>query len=170
MAKGGWPKRPKVGIPGREPLYSLDVSIIGGPVTEEFLKVNPVISRTIQIRGEQTLEDLHYAIYRAFDRWDDHMYEFQFGKGPDNRKAKRYVLPGAMRRGLFGVFGRDRSIAGDLTRTTLAELDLKVGDSFGYSIWNGFSELGRSWLNPCFNRPRAERRHHAKDESRQSGH
>src|SRR5512135_50291 len=32
------------------------------------------MSRTIQIRGDQTLEDLHHAIFDAFDRWDEHMY------------------------------------------------------------------------------------------------
>lgn len=44
-------------------LYTLDVFIIGGPVTEKFVKKNPVISRTIQIRGDQTLEDLHHAMH-----------------------------------------------------------------------------------------------------------
>ncbi|MCY2986288.1 MAG: hypothetical protein NTY19_00205 [Planctomycetota bacterium] len=33
-------------------LYTLDVFIIGGPVTDKFLKRNPEISRTIQIRGD----------------------------------------------------------------------------------------------------------------------
>jgi hypothetical protein len=60
-------------------LYTLDVFVIGGPVTEKFLKRNPEISRTIQIRGDQTLEELHHAIFEAFDRFDEHMYQFQFG-------------------------------------------------------------------------------------------
>lgn len=119
-------------------LFTLDVSIIGGPVTEEFAKHNPTISRTIQIKAAQTLEDLHYAIFDAFDREEEHMYEFQFGKGPGDRNAKRYVLPMEMRGGLFGMFGRDRSIAGDLTRTTIGALDLKVGQSFGY--WFDFGD------------------------------
>jgi len=119
-------------------LFTLDVSIIGGPVSEEFAKRNPTISRTIQIRGDQTLEDLHYAIFDAFDREEEHMYEFQFGKGPRDRNAKRYVLPMEMRGGLLGMFGKDRSIAGDLTRTTIGALDLKVGQSFGY--WFDFGD------------------------------
>ena len=88
-------------------LYTLEVFIIGGPITEKFAKRNPVISRTIKIRGDQTLEDLHYAIFDAFDRWEQHMYEFQFGKGPNDPKGKRYVLPGAFE----GRVGRKTSLA-----------------------------------------------------------
>ena len=69
-------------------LYTLEVFIIGGPVSEKFAKKNPVVSRTIQIRGDQTLEDLHHAIFDAFGRWEEHMYEFQFGKGPMDPKAR----------------------------------------------------------------------------------
>ena len=77
-------------------LYTLDVFIISGPITEKFAKKNPVVSRTIQIRGDQTLKDLHHAIFDAFGRWEEHMYEFQFGKGPMDPKALRYVLPSAL--------------------------------------------------------------------------
>ena len=80
---------------GQVRLYTLEVFLISGPITEKFAKKNPVVSRTIQIRGDQTLEDLHHAIFDAFGRWEEHMYEFQFGKGPMDPKAPRYVLPSA---------------------------------------------------------------------------
>jgi hypothetical protein len=64
---------------GDNRLYTLDVFIINGPMTRSFVKKNRVISRTIQIRGDQTLEDLHHAIFYAFGREDEHMYEFQVG-------------------------------------------------------------------------------------------
>ncbi len=51
-------------------VYTLEVFVIGGPVTEKFAKRNPVISRTIKIRGDQTLEDLHHATFGAFGRWN----------------------------------------------------------------------------------------------------
>src|SRR5712692_9077528 len=76
-------------------LYTLEVFILSGPMTEKFVKQNPVISRTLQIRGDQTLEDLHEALFDAFDREEEHMHEFQFGKGPHDPKGKRYVLPTA---------------------------------------------------------------------------
>jgi hypothetical protein len=80
---------------GQVRLYTLEVFIISGPVTEKFARKNPVVSRTIQMRGDQTLEDLHHAIFDAFDRFDEHLYEFQFGKGPMDPQAPRYVLPSA---------------------------------------------------------------------------
>ena len=60
-------------------LYTLDVFIMDGPMTESFLKKNKVVSRVIQIRGDQTLAELHRAIFNAFDREQEHMYEFQIG-------------------------------------------------------------------------------------------
>src|SRR4051794_8445343 len=75
-------------------LYTLEVFLIGGPVTQKFAKRNPVVSRTILIRGDQSLEDLHHAIFDAFGREQEHMYEFQFGERPMDPNALRYVLPG----------------------------------------------------------------------------
>jgi hypothetical protein len=49
----------------------------------KFIKQNPVASRTVEVRGDQTPEDLPQAIFNAFAREDEHMYEFQIcGKGP----------------------------------------------------------------------------------------
>lgn len=138
MARRQWQPAPVKAGERDKRLFSLDVSIIGGPVMEGFLKVNPVSSRNIQIRADQTLQDLHHAIFDAFDRWEEHMYEFQFGKTPHDPKAKRYVLPGAMRRGLFGIFGRRRNAPSDLTTTTIGSLGLQVGQSFGY--WFDFGD------------------------------
>ena len=54
------------------------------------------------------------------------MYEFQIGgKGPQDPGARCYVLPDA--RDAY-----DRRQAGDLTRTRIGTLGLKVGDAFGY--------------------------------------
>ena len=38
-------------------LYTLEVFLLSGPITEKFAKKNLVVSRTIQLRGDQTLED-----------------------------------------------------------------------------------------------------------------
>jgi hypothetical protein len=112
-------------------LYTLEVFIIGGPVTEKFTKRNPEISRTIQIRSDQTLKALHHAIFDAFDRFDEHMYEFQFGKGPNDPKNKRYVLPEAFET-------HERNVAGDVAQTTIDSLGVKVGQAFGY--WFDFGD------------------------------
>lgn len=117
-----------------EKLYTLEVFIISGPLAESFVKKNKVISRTIQIRGDQTLQTLHQAIFNAFDREDDHVYEFQVGgKGPMDRKARRYTL---------NISDNDRKSeggpTGDVHRTTIESLGLKVNDVFGY--WFDFGD------------------------------
>jgi hypothetical protein len=115
-------------------LYTLEVFLLSGPITEKFAKKNPVVSRTIQIRGDQTLEDLHHALFNAFGRWEEHMYEFQFGKGPMDPEAPRYVLPGA-----FGLeTGEKNPPAGRVDQTTIGSLGLEVGRAFGY--WFDFGD------------------------------
>ena len=104
---------------GTVPLYTLEVFLLSGPISERFARKNRVVSRTIQIRGDQTLEDLHHAIFDAFRRWEEHAYEFQFGKGPMDPEGPRYVLPGAFE------FGREKHPpAGRVTDTTLDSLGL----------------------------------------------
>src|SRR5436190_5733056 len=94
-------------------LYTLEVFLLSGQMTDKFIKKNPVVSRTIQIRGDQTLKDLHQAIFAAFGREEEHMYEFQFGKGPMDPEADRYVLPSA-----FEV-DSGKPPAGRVDRTTI---------------------------------------------------
>ncbi|SRR6266496_2213235 len=114
-------------------IYTLEVFLIGGPVTEEFAKKNPVVSRTIEIRGDQSLEDLHDAIFKAFNREEEHLYEFQIGgKGPNDPKARKYglVIPDD---DVFG--GYEES---DVTETIIDSLKLKKDQSFGY--WFDFGD------------------------------
>jgi hypothetical protein len=114
-------------------IYTLEVFLISGPITEEFAEKNPVVSRTIQIRGDQSLEDLHEAIFKAFDREDEHLYEFQVGgKGPKDPQARRYglAIPDD------DIFGESEE--SDVTETTIDSLKLKKNESFGY--WFDFGE------------------------------
>jgi hypothetical protein len=80
-------------VPLARMIFRFEVRLLSGPVTQSFIDRNPELpSRVIDIRGSQTLEDLHDAIYMAFDRDDEHMYEFQFGgRKPMDRKAVRYT-------------------------------------------------------------------------------
>jgi hypothetical protein len=118
----------------KQRLFTLDVSIVGGPMSESFARKNPVVSRTIEIRGDQTLAHLHRAIFHAFDREEEHMYEFQVGgKRPMDPKARRYVVRMAM----DDPWG-DSRVAGDVARTTIESLGLKTGEAFGY--WFDFGD------------------------------
>jgi len=110
-------------------LYVLEVTIIDGPITEAFARKNPCIIRTIEIRGNHTLADLHRAIFKAFNREEEHLYEFQLkGIGPNDPKAKRYGLAVVMSDGL----------AGDVAKTPIGTLGLVVDESFGY--WFDFGD------------------------------
>ena len=115
-------------------LYTLEVFLLSGPLTARFSKQNPEISRMIQMRGDQTLQDLHDAIFDAFGRSEQHFYEFQFGKGPMDPKGLRYVLPEDSET----QSGEGNAPAGRVDQTTLASLDLKVGVAFGY--WFDFGD------------------------------
>ena len=121
-------------VGGPAHLYTLEVFLISGPIQDSFLEKNEVISRTLQISGDQTLQVLHRALFKAFDRDDEHMYEFQVGgKGPMDPKARRYVLPLAM----DNDPGPGKP-AGDVERTTVGALGLKLDDAFGY--WFDFGD------------------------------
>lgn len=115
-------------------LYSLEVTIVSSPPTApaEFYKKNRVVSRTIAIRGDQTLHDLHLAIFDAFDRFDDHLYEFQFGKKPQDRKAPRYTMP------LSLDDPWEDAPPKDATKTTIDQLHLKTKQTFFY--WFDFGD------------------------------
>jgi len=118
---------------GKDRVFTLDVFLISGPASAKFVRKNKIISRTIEIRGRQTLEDLHEAIFEAFDREEEHLYEFQVGgKGPMDAKARKYGLP--MPRGPFS----DETPAGDVSETAIGALGLGVGDVFGY--WFDFGD------------------------------
>ena len=111
-------------------LYTLEVILISGPVSEKFIKKNPKFSRKIQILGSNSLKDLHALIFSAFDRDDEHMYEFQTkGKRPGDPKAKRYVLKG------FEECGKKPE---GYVSTLISELNLKVDEVFGY--WFDFGD------------------------------
>jgi hypothetical protein len=120
---------------GGKHLYTLEVFLIEGPVTRKFAKKNPVVSRTILVRGDQTLQDLHQAIFDAFGREEEHMYEFQIGgRGPMDPEANRYVLPGSFELSQ----DQGKPAAGQVDQTTLDSLGLMVGDRFGY--WFDFGD------------------------------
>ncbi len=126
----------KKGAPAK--LYTLEVMLASGPITEAFARKNKVVMRRIAIRGDQTLEDLHRAIFDALDFEEEHMYEFQFGKGFHDPKGPRYVLPGDS----DSPFDSGPASAGDVTKTTLDSLGLTTDSQFGH--WFDF---GDDWMH-----------------------
>jgi len=126
MAKPRKPSQESLATPeqGRVRLYTLDVFLPRRPVSKSFAKKKSGVSRLIQIRGDQTLENLHHTIFAAFDREEEHLYEFQFGKGPRDYQGPIYGL----------------QEGGHVSETTIDSLRLKVGRSFGYLF-----DFGDNW-------------------------
>ncbi len=105
-----------------------EVSVIRLKVALKFRKS---IWRRIEIRSDQTLHDLHSAIFNAFDRYDEHLYSFYF----PNPKAP----PRSGRRGMIEytnsemAFGYDDDAETRSTaRTALGSLRLSAKKTFEY--------------------------------------
>jgi hypothetical protein len=141
IASADSPKKTKASIPktsttptSLNALFVLEVSLLGGPVTDTFIAKNPQISRIIEIKGSNTLADLHQIIFKAFDREEEHLYEFQVGgRGPNDPNARRYGLAQPFAGAMF-----EDKLAGDVSSTTIAALGLSIDDAFGY--WFDFGD------------------------------
>lgn len=114
-------------------IYTLEVFIILGLVSRKFAEKNPIMSRTIEIRGDQTLEELHKIIFKAFNRFEEHLYEFQVGgKGPQDPKARRYSFSSTDDEIMGG------KLTGDVRETVIDDLKLKKDAAFAY--WFDFGD------------------------------
>ncbi len=137
MSAGNKSRQISEGSNGGKPsfkFYTLEIYPIGGPESDEFdLRA---ICRTIRIRGDQTIEGLHKAIFKAFDRFDCHPYEFILGEGPDDKSAI-YSLPSDNE-----VPGQEDEMPGDVCKTTIDSLGLEVGRAFWYRF-----HFGDDWLH-----------------------
>jgi hypothetical protein len=133
------PAKRSVATPAAPPanLYVLAVFLRSGPISNKF--ANKELSRVIEIRGDQTLENLHDAIFQAFDRFDPHLYEFQFGKRPYDPDGPNYGVPEepSKKKGAPG-----KETAGDARTTKLDDLGLTQDRVFGYCF-----DFGDDWFH-----------------------
>jgi hypothetical protein len=112
-------------------LYVLSVFLTGGPIGKK--SQNKVCNRVIEIRGDQTLDQLHRAIFQAYDREEDHRYEFQFGKRPFDPAGPNY-----------GILQKKQSNSDtnrDARTTTLDELGL------GRQVFGYWFDFGDNWYH-----------------------
>ncbi len=113
-------------------LYVFAVYLQSGPISEKF--PSRIIYRVIEIRGDQTLEQLHETIFQAFNRSDEHPYEFQLGKRPFDPDGPNYGVPDPQQKKKKGY--------GDARTTKLDDLKLNSKTVFGY--WFDF---GDNWYH-----------------------
>ena len=146
--------KPQPTAPASPPtnLYVLAVYLMGGPVSEKV--ANKEISRVIEVRGDQTLQQLHEAIFQAYDRWDEHLYEFQFGRRPFDPDGPNYGLPtGKKRNHSSKSVGRNRRnryailSLGETKNGPLGHLIFNILQGTEWSTTNSRTVLGRRVLN-----------------------
>lgn len=90
------------------------------------------IWRRIALRGGHTLDDLHEAIFDAFDRDDEHLYSFFFPKlGSKGRPLKQGAVEYTHPEAAEGPDEFDEGAA-DASETKLASLGLKRRQVFTY--------------------------------------
>jgi hypothetical protein len=98
------------------------------------------IWRRIAVRAGQTLDDLHEAIFDAFDRYDEHLYSFYFPKpGTKGRARLRNAIEVACPFSCDDPFDAPQQNA---AKTTLNRLGLKRGQVFLYLF-----DFGDNWLH-----------------------
>lgn len=99
------------------------------------------IFRQIDMLGSQTLEDFHNVIFRAFDRFDEHLYSFYITQEAmkNIRKivnSKEYSLPDEFDDNPFFP-GKEK---GNVTKTKIASLGLKEKEKLYYLF-----DFGDEW-------------------------
>jgi hypothetical protein len=101
--------------------------------------VTAASGRQIRRRRQRGSEGqaLPRAIFKAFDREEEHLYEFNCGKGPYDRSGPRYTLASNTK-----DFMTDDVTAGKVAKTTLDALNLEVDRAFGY--WFDFGDDWRA--------------------------
>ncbi len=100
------------------------------------------IWRLVALPADRTLDDLHWAIFAAFDRDDEHLYSFYFPHLPRRRAAGERVLEYTAPFAFEDPGPWDDGTPFDASATRLASLGLKVGQQFDYLF-----DFGDSWLH-----------------------
>jgi len=85
------------------------------------LRDRPDIWRIIDIKGNQMLSSLHKAIFKAFDRFEEHQYSFFLSNKPYDRESE-YTSPG------IGTDGTSKLA----TRIRIDSIELYGGPKFLY--------------------------------------
>ncbi|MCK4506478.1 MAG: hypothetical protein KAW14_12755 [Candidatus Aegiribacteria sp.] len=99
-------------------------------VIKVALMYDKTVYSKIAIRGDQTLKDLHDAIFEAFNREEEHLYSFFFPDKPT--KSKRTIIK-STEYTITGMadefFDEERN---DASEATIQSLNLRMKQKFYY--------------------------------------
>ncbi len=121
---------PKVDKRSAKPVFVFNARLYAGDFPDDYRE--RCCERDLELRAEQTLEDLHRAMLSAFDRKIDAEYEFNIGgKKRFAPEGKSYGLPEAMpQRTQF--LGKPSPYDGDARTVKLQDAGLVIEQTFGY--------------------------------------
>ncbi len=133
-AKGGYMKTKSIGK-----IYVLKVA----------LDMKKKVWRRIAIRGSQTLDDLHDAVFKAFDREEEHLYSFFFPQPGSSGRLRdwegvEYTHPydceehSIISKAMANFFNEPKKH--NAAKTRIDSLELQVGWKFRYLF-----DFGDSW-------------------------
>jgi hypothetical protein len=109
-------------------------------VIKVTLMYDKAVYRKIAIRGHQTLEDLHNAIFDAFDREEEHLYSFFFPDKPTKSKRTIIESPEYTITGMTDeFFDKEQNEASE---ATIQSLKLRMKQKFYYLF-----DWGDEWLH-----------------------
>lgn len=128
---------------GKTTLYTLEVILTDGPLSDEYVEANPVVSRTIEIPADQTLDQLHGAILAAFGRRATCCrHEFRLGEPPRIWHAEQPVAPATCDDPADPGEPDEEPVPESVTAAHIGRLGLLVGQLLGY-----WYELGENWYH-----------------------
>jgi hypothetical protein len=120
--------------------YTLRVYLVSGPYGEE--SVGNEIYRTLKVRGDQTLEELHYAISHSYEREQHRYYEFCLGMDPNDPAGVRYTCGEVVSKYGLSDQMKPGGKVGLAPLVTVEALALTDGQFFGY-----WFDLIEEWIH-----------------------
>lgn len=115
-----------------------------GPVEVYHFKValddKKRVYRRILIRGDQSLLDLHQAIFEAFDRFDPHLFSFFLTRGRTTSIRKRFAAPEFSVQDGGEIYDLSPNQSGDATKTYVQKLGLREQEKMYYLF-----DFGDEW-------------------------
>ena len=100
-------------------------------VIKVALMYDKSVYRKIAIRGDQTLYDLHNAIFYAFDREEEHLYSFFF---PDKPTKSKRAITKSLEYTVTGIADElfDSKEQNEVSEATIQSLNLRLKQKFYY--------------------------------------
>jgi hypothetical protein len=120
-------------------VYTMIAYLVSGPVNAG--EAGKVISRTVEIKESQSLESLHKAIFKAFGREDEHLYEFIIGKNAKYRGDIEYPVK-SRKYYITATNSPNNPLEVISSSITIESLDLQPEERFLYIF-----DFGDEWIH-----------------------